>query len=85
MDKKAQIGTIIIFIIAGVLLYAGTYYGTNTINKNIPYMGDTRNNLAYSTSECVQFIQDNIPREDRTAFGSIESVTKEGYTLISCK
>ena len=64
MDKRGELVTIIIVIVASILIAVTSYIGYSSIDKNIDYIGDSRVNLVYSTSSCLNGIKE-IPKTNR--------------------
>ena len=81
MKKRGQVEIIVIVVFLGVVAVA-SYYGANSIDKNINYIGDLRTHNVYLTSNCLDQIQ-NIPKSDRVAFGSLQDAVNQNFNFIS--
>ena len=81
MKKRGQ-AEIVVIVVAIVFLGVASYYGTQSIDRNINYVGDLRTHNVYFTSNCLEQIQ-NIPKSDRVAFGSLQDAVNQNFNFIS--
>lgn len=78
MNKKGELVTAFVIGLTIVIIVAGVYLSSTSIDKNINYIGDSKSKLVYATLNCMNTIN-NIPIDNRVAFQTTDEITQLGY------